>query len=432
MSTTALGAADLVGEYTARTRRSGEHHRRARRYLPGGETRSITRYRPYPVVLTEGHGALVRDIDGNEYVDVLNNYTSLVHGHAFGPVVDAVAAALPTGTAFPAPHPAQVRLARTLTERYPAIERVRFTNSGTESTLLALRIARAATGRQRIVTFTGGYHGGVPEIIDGGSDTIRVPYNDADQAVAALDSSVAAVFAEPFLGSGGVIPAAPGFLRQVQDRVRQAGGLFILDEIQSLRNAVNGAHTALRLEPDLILLGKIIGGGFPVGAVGGRVSLMDLTSSEGPGGLSCSGTFNGNVITMTAGCAALDALDAPAIAGLISRARAVAGQIEAAAARAGVPAAVTQAGSILQVHLVGSAPGSAEAADAAPAEWAAALHLALMLENVYSAPRGMLNLSTALAADNGLLERVADGYGRAFLRIRHLIASPDLITPGRG
>jgi glutamate-1-semialdehyde 2,1-aminomutase len=200
-----------------------------------------------------------------------------------------VTACLPSGTAFPAPHPAQLRLAGMITGRYPAVQQVRFTNSGTEASLLALRVARSATGRRRIVTFTGAYHGGVPEIIDGGPDTVPVRDNDADQAVAAIDSSVAAVFVEPLLGSAGVIPAAPGFLSQIAGRARQVGAVFVLDEVQSLRNAPNGTHAALGLEPDLLLMGKIIGGGFPVGAVGGRTALMDLTSAARPGGLSCSG-----------------------------------------------------------------------------------------------------------------------------------------------
>ena len=420
----------LAGEYAARTPRSRAYHQQACRCLPGGETRSVTHYKPYPVVLAEGRGAVVCDLDGHEYVDVLNNYTALVHGHAFPPVLAAVQAALPAGTVFPAPHPAQLRLARMLTERYPAVERVRFTNSGTEAALLGLRIARAATGRRRVVTFSGGYHGSVPEIIDGGDQIVRVCYNDAAQAAAEIDSSVAAVFAEPFLGSGGVIPAAPGFLRQIQDRAHAVGSLFVLDEVQSLRNALHGAHASLGLEPDLLLMGKIIGGGFPVGAVGGHASLMDLTSATRPGGLACSGTFNGNVITMTAGAAALAALDGPAISALTERANALADQIETAASRAQVPATVTRAGSVLHVHLLSCRPGTAEAADAAPTAWASALHLALLLEGVYAAPRGMLNLSTAL--DDSLLARAAAGYAGAFLRIRDLVASRPLTASGRG
>lgn len=412
---------DMISEYAARTPGSGDYHRQACRYLPGGETRSITHYQPYPVVVADGHGALLRDVDGNEYVDVLNNYTALVHGHAFPPVVQAVLAAVPGGTVFPAPHAAQLRLARTLTERFPAAERVRFTNSGTEAAMLALRIARTATGRRRVVMFNRGYHGSVPELVDGGADTVVVPYNDADQATKAIDSSVAAVFAEPFLGSGGVIPASPEFLRQIQLRAHATGGLFVLDEVQSLRNFPHGTHASLGLDPDLLLMGKIIGGGFPVGAVGGRASLLDLTSAARPGHLSCSGTFNGNVITTAAGCAALAALDEPAISTLNSRALALAGQIEAAASRTGIAASVSRAGSVLQVHLLDRRPVVPEETEVIPAAWTSALHLALLLEGVYAAPRGMLNLSTAL--DDDLLARVADGYANAFQRIRGLLTA---------
>jgi glutamate-1-semialdehyde 2,1-aminomutase len=421
---------DLIRQYEARTARSRDYHEQACGYLPGGETRSITHYEPYPVVLAEGHGALIGDVDGNEYVDVLNNYTALVHGHAFPPVVEAVRAALPGGTVFPAPHAHQLALARTLCERFPAAERVRFTNSGTEAALLALRIARAATGRRRVVMFSGGYHGGVPELVDGGAETVRVPYNDADHAAAAIDSSIAAVFAEPFLGTGGVIPASREFLRQVQESARAAGSVFVLDEVQALRNAFHGTHASLGLEPDLVLMGKIIGGGFPVGAVGGRASLMDLTSAARPGSLSCSGTFNGNVITTTAGSAALAALHEPAIRMLNERAGALAERIGDAAGRAGIPVSVTRAGSILHVHLLDSAPETASAAAVVPAGWASALHLALLLEGVYAAPRGMLNVSTAL--DDGLAARITAGYAAAFRRIRDLVSSEDLLTSGRG
>jgi glutamate-1-semialdehyde 2,1-aminomutase len=419
---------DLISEYLARTAGSREYHTSACQYLPGGETRSITHYDPYPVVIAEGHGALLLDIDGNEYVDVLNNYTSLVHGHAFGPVVEAVRAVLPSGTAFPAPHKHQLSLARTLVERYPAVERVRFTNSGTEAAMLALRIARAATGRRRVMMFSGGYHGSVPDLVDGGADTILAPYNDADRTVAAIDDSVAAVFAEPFLGTGGVIPATPEFLHAACERVRSAGGLFVLDEVQSLRNQTCGVHASIGLEPDLVLMGKIIGGGFPVGAVGGGASLMDRTSAARPGGLSCSGTFNGNVITMAAGSAALAVLDEPAIRALNGRAEALAGQIESAASRAGVPCSVSRSGSILHAHLLDRLPETAADVQAVPAEWTSALHLALLLEGVYSAPRGMLNLSTAL--DEAQLARVADGYACAFARIRDLVTGRALLVPG--
>jgi glutamate-1-semialdehyde 2,1-aminomutase len=418
---------ELFREYSARTTTSSDYNRQFRRYLPGGETRSITHYDPYPVVLAEGHGAVVRDVDGNEYIDALNNYTSLAHGHGFAPVADAVRSHLETGTVFPAPHLGQLQLASILTGRYPAVELVRFTNSGTEAALLALRIARRATGRRRVVMFSGGYHGSVPELIDGGEETIRVPFNDADRAAAVIDSSVAAVFAEPFLGTGGVISAAPGFLQQVSEQARAVGSVFVLDEVQALRNSTHGAHAELGLAPDLVLMGKIIGGGFPVGAVGGRATLLDLTSATRPGSLPSSGTFNGNVITMVAGAACLAALDAAAISNLNRRAQHLAEQIEAAAGRAGINASVSRAGSIMHVHLLADRPDSAEEALAAPARLRSALHIALLLEGIYAAPRGMLNLSTAMT--DAQRASLACGYESAFNRVRDLVvAGPQAVV----
>ena len=175
----------------------------------------------------------------------------------------------------------------------------------------------------------------------------------------AIDSSVAAVFAEPFLGSGGVIPAAPGFLHAVEERAHAVGSLFVLDEVQSLRNAFGGMHSELGLDPDLIVMGKVIGGGFPVGAVGGKASLLNLTSARDCGVLSHAGTFNGNVVTMSAGAASLRALDVEAITTLNAQALSLAGKIEAAGRLVGIPVSVTRSGSIMHVHLVAEPPGSA-------------------------------------------------------------------------
>ena len=406
----------ITREYVTRTPKSRGYYDRFCLCLPGGETRSVTQYDPYPVVVAEGHGPLLRDLDGNEYLDVLNNYTALVHGHGFGPITEAVQAILSAGTVFPAPHLALLDLAEALIERYPPFERVRFTNSGTEANLLALRIARAATGRERIVMFEGGYHGSVPEFIDRSICTLRVPYNDIDRACAAIDNSVAAVFAEPFLGSGGVIPGDRDFLHAVADQARAVGSLFVLDEVQSLRNAFHGMNSQLGLMPDLLVMGKVIGGGFPVGAVGGTKSLMNLTTAKTGGRLSHSGTFNGNVVTTSAGVACLRALDESAITRLNTSAALLAAEIEACAGRVGVPAAVTRAGSILHVHLIGGTPTCPDLPGVESKIAVAQLHLALLLEGVYAAPRGMLNLSTAL--DESQIAQVATAYENAFSRIQ--------------
>jgi glutamate-1-semialdehyde 2,1-aminomutase len=403
----------IADEYRERTPASREMHERLRRSLPGGETRSVTYYAPYPLAIRAGEGAELVDLDGNRYLDVLNNYTALVHGHAFPPIVEALQGALTGGTAFPASHPRQLELAELICHRYPAAQLVRFTNSGTEAAILALRVARRATGRRRIVLFDGAYHGTAPDFVDPGPDCRRVPYNDLEALRPAVDDSVAAVFAEPFLGSGGVIPAEPSFLRGIEQCARAAGAVFVLDEVQSLRNSYHGLHGELGLKPDLLLMGKIIGGGLPVGAVGGRADLMGLTAADRPGALMHAGTFNGNVLTCAAGIASLGHLDERAIAHLNASAAQLGEQIEAAGAEVDMPVTVTRAGSIMQVHME-SGDGKEELAQAA-------LHLALLLEGVFAAPRGMLNLSTALSAAQ--LEAVAGGYARALARLGRALVS---------
>ena len=402
-----LVSSTVYEDFLARTRTSARLHERYRGTLPGGETRSIAHFEPYPLVIVEGHGCRTRDADGNVFVDVLNNYTSLVHGHAFAPVVSAIRAALDDGIVFPAPHPAQAELAEFLVDRYPAIERVRFTNSGTEAASLALRIARAETGRRKIVMVQGGYHGSLAEFADRHPDVRRIPFDDVAAAMA-IDDTTAAVVAEPFLGVGGVAPATSSFLGALQQRANEIGAVFVLDEVQSLRNHVHGMHASYGLEPDLVLMGKIIGGGLPVGAVGGRAELLDSTLAGSNAPVNHSGTFNGNVATMRAGIACLAALDESAIARLNQNAGELAARLEQAAAEAGIPAHVTRAGSIMQVHIEPSD------ADALPS----ALHIALLLEGVYASPRGMLNLATSLSAAD--LTQVADAYAAAFGRLRDM------------
>jgi glutamate-1-semialdehyde 2,1-aminomutase len=305
-----------------------------------------------------------------------------------------VAELLPQGFAFASPHPYQVALAELLAARVASVQRVRFTNSGTEAALLAARIAVRATGRQRLLMFDGAYHG-------------SATWNDLDAVTTLLgrpDHDIAAVFAEPFLGAGGVRPAAPGFLAAVAGLARDHDVLFVLDEVQGLRNWSGGEQGRLGLTPDLTLLGKIIGGGFPIGAVGGRADLLELTvAAMTPAYVTHAGTFNGHLAAAVAGTMTLRHLDEVAIARLNDSAAMLADQILAGAAAAGVPAEVTRAGSIMNVHLAGP-------------EQLADLHLALLLNGVYTTPRGMINLSTALSP--GDLDDIAAAYATAFTMVR--------------
>jgi glutamate-1-semialdehyde 2,1-aminomutase len=407
----------VLDRYVHRTRASQAHHARLLASLPGGETRSIAGYDPYPVVLMAGSGGGVRDLDGNEYLDLLNNYTSLVHGHGHPEIIGAVRSALPEGTVFPAPHPAQGRLAEQLVARFPAVDLVRFTNSGSEAAVLAARLARHVTGRERIVLFEGGYHGTGERFADPSSTVTLVSYNDVAAARGAIDDSVSAVFAEPFLGSGGVVPAREDFLHATQRAAADAGALFVLDEVQALRNHYNGTHAALGLSPDLVLMGKIIGGGLPAGAVGGREDLLRCMARTAAHPLPHSGTFNGNVLSMVAGKVAMELLTADAITRLDRMAERLQADISRAGKSAGLEVTVTRAGSIMHVHFLAAPPASYREAARSDRRATALLHLALLNHGLYTAPRGMLNLSTALSDAD--IDTAAEAYEKAFTAVAH-------------
>lgn len=404
----------LMKEFEARTPRSRQVADRARRVLPGGETRSITFYPPYPASITKAAGAVVTDVDGNRYLDILNNYTALVHGHAFPPVVEAARAAASEGIVYPAPHEAQLDLAEHLITRHPVAEQIRFTNSGTEATLLAMRTAQAVTGRDRFILFEGGYHGSAPLITGPHAQVTRVPFNDADAVEEVLDDAIAAVLIEPCLGVGGVIAAEPAFIQALSDMSHKVGALLIVDEVQTLRASYGGAAELYGVDADLVVMGKLIGGGYPTGAVGGRASHLRVLDQAMPGAIKHSGTFNGHLVSARAGLVALDHLTPPAIDRMNASAEKLANRVEASARARGVPVIVTRFGSMLHVHLQDHEPTNA--GQVAPDPTAvSALHLALLLEGVFAAPRGLVSLSTVLTDDQ--LDSVAVGYERAFARM---------------
>lgn len=418
-----IGAAlplDLVDDYRRPRPGSAALFERAKASMPGAETRAVTHYWPFPSVMDHASGAELVDVDELRYIDVVNNYTSLVHGNAQAEAAHAVAPTLTGGTVFPALHESQILLAEEIVRRVPAIELLRFTNSGSEASALALRVARRWTGRRSVTVADGSYHAALPPFTPNEPEVVRTPYNDLDALHLSITRETAAVFMEPFLGAGGVIPADPAFLRAVQRRARDVGAVFVLDEIQSLRNAPHGMAHELGLEPDLITLAKVIGGGLPIGAVGGRADLMALTSPLVADRLDHAGTFNGNVAASAAGLAALRRLDAGSIGRLNAEAGRLAAAIESAGESAGLPITVTRAGSILGVHPGRAAVRSHVHARRAP-RIRAAIHLALMVEGVYTTPRGMINLSTALTTEH--LDAVEAAYGVAFERVA---ASPSL------
>src|SRR5918997_6033113 len=329
--------------YGIRTERSREIVERLERSIPGGNTRSLAYFPPYPLVISSGLGCRIWDADGNEFVDLLNNYTASVHGHAVPTVNEAMRDQATLGTAFPAPGELQAELAERIVGRVASVEKLRFANSGTEAVMMAVRAARAFTGREKLIKAEGGYDGMWEQVPVACQDTssgrrtatpeavrelVRlVDYNDVAGLEAAMQregEGVAAILLEPVTGTGVFVGTAEYFAaaRRLAD---EHGALLILDEVITLRLAHGGFQEVLGARPDLTTMGKVVGGGLPVGAFGGRSDVMAIFDPSAPHHLHHSGTFNGNLMTMAAGCATLDRLTSDEIARINSLGERLAG-----------------------------------------------------------------------------------------------------------
>jgi len=320
------------------TTRSAELFARAQNLLPGGVDSPVRAFRGVggtPRFVARGKGAAIWDVDGNRYIDYLASWGPLIAGHAHPGVVAAIQDAATRGTSYGAPIEAELELAELVKQAFPSIDLVRFVNSGTEATMSALRLARAATGREMLLKFDGGYHGhadgllvqagsgpltfgqpdspGVPAAA--AAQTLSVAYNDLAAVRAAFDAhagQIAAVIVEPVAGNMGVVPPEPGFLEHLRGMTREHGALLVFDEvITGFRVAPGGAQARYHITPDLTCLGKILGGGLPVGAYGGRRDLMEQVSPLGP--VYQAGTLSGNPLAMAAGVATLRLLAEPGV-----------------------------------------------------------------------------------------------------------------------
>jgi glutamate-1-semialdehyde 2,1-aminomutase len=356
----------------APTTRSEELMARALRHFPGGVSSPVRAFRAVggsPRVIERANGSRVVDVDGNELIDCIGSWGPMILGHAHPEVVVAVQAAAARGTSYGAPSPGEVELAELIVEAMPHVERLRFVSSGTEAAMSAIRLARAATGRDRIVKMTGGYHGHADALlVEPGSgaiglpasagvtagaarDTLIVPFNDLAAVETALaDNEVAAVIVEPVAANAGVIPPADGYLAGLREATRTHGSLLVFDEvITGFRIARGGATERYGVTPDLVVLGKIIGGGLPVGAYGGRADLMRLVAPDGP--VYQAGTLSGNPIAMAAGVATLRLLDAGAYRRLDASGAALAAGLEHAIQATGTPARATRVASLLGLSM---------------------------------------------------------------------------------
>jgi glutamate-1-semialdehyde 2,1-aminomutase len=351
---------DARQRYTDRRPKSQAAHLEACRVMPGGNTRTVLFHGPFPLRVARGEGAEVIDVDGHRYVNLLGEYTAGVFGHTHPVIRRAIDAALDGGVNLGAHNTYEARLAALVVDRFPAVERVRFTNSGTEANLMALATAIHVTGRRKVLVFTGGYHGGLLYFGGGGIpinapyDFVLAPYNDIEATAALIrrhGADLACVLVEAMMGSGGCIPGEPAFLHMLREETRKAGALMILDEVMTSRFGRGGAHGELGLAPDLVTLGKWIGGGMSFGAFGGRADLMATFDPTRPGAMPHAGTFNNNVLTMSAGIAALSEVFTPEVAvALHARGNALRARLNALFTARGVALQATGSGSLMNLH----------------------------------------------------------------------------------
>ncbi|MBC8453279.1 MAG: aspartate aminotransferase family protein [Chloroflexi bacterium] len=328
-----------IANYTAANPKSAELHNRATRYMPGGDTRNSIFWDPFPLYITDGTGTILTDADGNKRTDFVNNMTTLILGHRPPEVTAAVAEQLDHGMSFPAPSPLVVRWAELMCERVPSLDKVRFVNTGTEATLNAIRAARAFTGKQKLVKCEGAYHGNhdaiqisvVPPLDQAGNaespeavkafpgisetsvdDIFIAPFNDivaAEKIIREHADELAAVIVEPVNGQCGMVPGKPEFLEGLRRITDELGIILIFDEVIAFRIAYGGAQDYYGITPDLTCFGKVVGGGMPVGAFGGRDDIMSMWDpSDGGAIVQHAGTFNGNPMTAAAGVATLENL----------------------------------------------------------------------------------------------------------------------------
>lgn len=403
-------AEDAARKFAAGNPKSAAAFAAAARHLPGANTRTVLHYDPFPVQIADGQGASLTDIDGHIYTDYLGEYTAGLYGHSHPVITAAIEEALAAGLVLGGPNRWERELAALMVGRFPSVERVRFTNSGTESNLMALALACAVTGRGKVLVFDGAYHGGVFYFAGGGSpinapyDWVLGRYNDPAHArdlIRANAGELAAVVVEPMTGAGGCIPGQPEFLQTLRDETAEAGVLLIFDEVMTSRLAPGGMQESLGISPDLTTFGKYLGGGVTFGAFGGRADLMDRFDPTRPDAFPHAGTYNNNALTMAAGVAGLSKVFTDEACKTLNdsgdRLRDRLNEISRAKSSA---AQVTGLGSVMNIHFQDGPIDRAGDTAKTPVAARKLFHLEMLARGFYLARRGFMSLSLALTEDD--------------------------------
>ncbi len=408
---------DLDGAYAAAEERftaanpqSLVQYQRACESLPGGNTRTGMYYAPYPLAMARGEGAYMWDLDGHRYHDYAGDFSAGLYGHTNPIVHAAVRDVLADGVTFGSASAHEARLASLVCERIPSMERVRFTNSGTEGNIMALVTANAVTGRSKIMVFEGAYHGGTLSFPPSGSpinvpfDFVMAPYNDIEGTAAVFDEhgdDLSAILVELVQGAGGCIPATDEFVALLRERATQHGALLIFDEVMTSRLGPNGRQGTLGILPDMTTLGKYVGGGMTAGAFGGRADIMDRYDPRAKDHFVHNGTFNNNVITLAAGAAGLEKVFTPeAAAALTKSGEEFRQRLNALGQKHGLPFQATGYGSLMNIHFIDGDIRSV--GDLAGRNLTALdlFHLEMIAAGIYITRRGYMALSLALTHDD--------------------------------
>ncbi|MEQ9813719.1 MAG: aspartate aminotransferase family protein [Azospirillaceae bacterium] len=411
----ALAAAEA--RYVEANPASAAAFREAQAVMPGGNTRSVLHFSPFPLGIREGEGAWLTDADGHRLLDFVGEFSAGLYGHSEPRIRRAIDEALDHGTVLGGPNRYEAAFARAICDRFPAIERVRFCNSGTEANLYALSAARAFTGRDDVMVLSGAYHGGT--FTFSGPNPLNVPFpwheialNDiegAREAIRRLGDRLAAVIVEPMMGAGGCFPASPGFLTALREETERTGVMLVFDEVMTSRMAPGSVHGLFGIRPDLVTLGKYVGGGMTFGAFGGRADLMARFDPSTPDYWGHAGTFNNSVVTMAAGLAGLtEVLTPAALEALNARGERLRDGMRRAIDDLDLPMQVNGMGSMTAFHFATRAAERPEDLPAVSPGLRALIHLELIARGLYTARRGLVALS--LPVTDADIDRFLAGF----------------------